>query len=128
MTSRLLLSSAESQSVLMARAVFPAWRRRGLCSFAGASTSKCGALWRPLQRSHLERCRFRQLERVAQRQAEGRRLDLEYVAAFHLDAIGKGQRRRAEHVDVHVARLPEEPILEVMMLQVGDPVRHVRFA
>ena len=47
---------------------------------------------------------------------------------FGLDAGREGKRRRAEGVDMDVARPAEIGVLEVVRLEVGDRVRHVGFA
>ena len=67
-------------------------------------------------------------EAVAQRQREGRRRNLEDVALPRLDAVGEGQGRGAEEVDVDVAGAPEQGIFEMVVLEVGEAVRHVRLA
>jgi hypothetical protein len=59
---------------------------------------------------------------------ELRRGDFEHVARLGLDAAGEGQGRRAEGVDVDIARPAEPVVLEMMRLEVGDGVRHVRLA
>ncbi len=68
------------------------------------------------------------LEGVGERQAEGLGLDLEDVAGLGADAVGEGEGGGAEHVDVQIAGLAEERVLEVVVLEVGDGVAHVGLA
>ena len=44
------------------------------------------------------------------------------------DAVGEAQRRRAEEVHVQITGPPEQRILEAVLFQVADPVRHVGLA
>ena len=67
-------------------------------------------------------------EAIAQRQRERRGRDLEDVAFLGLDAVGEGQGRGAEEVDVDVAGAAEQGIFEMVVLEVGEAVRHVRLA
>ena len=56
------------------------------------------------------------------------RSNLEDVARLGVNRVAERQRRRAEEMNVYVARTPEQRIFEMVMLKVGDAVRHVRFA
>nr|GEU28270.1 hypothetical protein [Tanacetum cinerariifolium] len=44
------------------------------------------------------------------------------------DVVGHAQGGGAEEVDVHIARTVEQRVLEVVVLQVGDGVRHILLA
>src|SRR5437868_4247610 len=89
-----------------------------------------GRAWRKtkaaLQRLDVDARVLPDLEGIAQRQAEIGAVDLEHIALFGPDAVGEGQGRGAEHMDMDIARLAEELIFEVMMLEIGEAVRHVR--
>src|SRR5690606_14828105 len=65
---------------------------------------------------------------VDQRIAEWLGGNLEPVASFRLNTFREGQGRRAEEVNMNVARTAEQLIFEMVMFQIGDGVRHVRFA
>src|SRR3546814_16420633 len=67
-------------------------------------------------------------DRVADRQRERRGLDLEHIALARLDPLAERQGRGAEEMDMHVAGAAEQAIFEMMVLEVGDAVRHIRFA
>ena len=56
------------------------------------------------------------------------RLDLEHVACLGREPFGEGEGRRAEEMDVHIARTPEEVVFEVVALEVGEAVAHVGLA
>ena len=43
-------------------------------------------------------------------------------------AIGERERRCPEEMDMHIARPAKQAVLEMVMLEIGDRVRHVRFA
>src|SRR3546814_7904933 len=62
------------------------------------------------------------------RQRERRGLDLEHIALARLDPLAERQGRGAEEMDMHVAGAAEQAIFEMMVLEVGDAVRHIRFA
>src|SRR5450631_689869 len=72
--------------------------------------------------------RSRGVPRIAQGQSEGLRLDFEHVAVLRLDAVGEGQGGRAEEMHVYIARTAEKIVLEVVVLEVTDMVRHVVLA
>src|SRR5690242_3905211 len=65
---------------------------------------------------------------IAQRQDEGPRLDVENVPVLRPNAVGEGERCGSEEVHVNVARPAEQVVLEVVILQVAQTVRHVRLA
>lgn len=67
-------------------------------------------------------------QRIAQRRAECRQLDLEHVARLHLHVVGKAQRGGAEEVQVHIARATVRGVLEVVVFQVGQRVAHIVLA
>src|SRR5438105_9728028 len=69
-----------------------------------------------------------QLQAIDERRSEGRRLDLPALAGLDPDAVGEAERRGAEEMHVHIARPAEQRVLEVMVLEVRDRVRHVRLA
>ncbi|MPL90050.1 hypothetical protein SDC9_36095 [bioreactor metagenome] len=70
----------------------------------------------------------RHRERVAQRQAELRRGDLEHVARPGRQLRGKAERGGAEHVHMQIARAPERGVFEMVVLEICDRVRHVLLA
>src|SRR5690606_23901641 len=65
---------------------------------------------------------------IAQWQREGCSLDLEDVAGLRFEPIGKARGGGAEEMHVYVTGAAEQRIFEVVMLEVGDGVRHVAFA
>jgi len=65
------------------------------------------------------------LKRITQRQAKWSRLNLKHVAWPGFNGIGKRQGGGAEHMDVHVTRMAEKIIFEMMMLKVCYCVGHV---
>ena len=65
--------------------------------------------------------------RIDERRAQRRQIDLEFIAGLRPDAIDEAQGRRAEEVQVHVARNPVLPVLEVVVLEIGETVAHVAF-
>src|SRR4051812_21995059 len=65
---------------------------------------------------------------VTQWESERRRFDLEHIAWLSRHAIGERKRRRAEEMHMHVAGPAEQRILEVVMFEVPDRVRHVGLA
>src|SRR5690606_19312947 len=65
---------------------------------------------------------------VAQRPAEEGRRDFEHVAHGRLDAIRTAQRAGPVEIDMHVSRPAKSDIFEMMMLQIGDGVAHIRLA
>src|SRR5271169_4712151 len=83
---------------------------------------------RRLKRSHPRFGGSFRCEPTAKRQAERLRLDLEYVAFPRLDAVAERQGRGPEEMDMNVARPPEQGILEMMRLEIGDRMGHVLFA
>src|SRR5581483_1957129 len=68
---------------------------------------------------------LRGAEWIAQGAAEHRRLDFEHIADVRLDVLGEASRRGTEEMHVHVARAAEVGVLEMVMLKIGDRVRHV---
>lgn len=59
-------------------------------------------------------------QRVAQGQAEGVAGDLEQIARPGGDPVGEGQRGGAKEMHMHVARLAEQRIFEMVMFQIGE--------
>ncbi len=55
-------------------------------------------------------------------------LDLELIAGLHLNSVCEAQRRRAEEMQMHVARHAMRSVFEMMELQVGERVTHVPLA
>src|SRR3954468_1640157 len=67
-------------------------------------------------------------EPVDQRRAQRRQIDLEFVAGLHADVVDEAQRGGAKEMQVDVARHAMLPVLEVVVLEVGDGVAHVALA
>src|SRR5262249_18396464 len=68
------------------------------------------------------------LHPVAQRPAENRHIDLEYVAQPGLDARRATQNRRAKEIGVQVTGPAMAGITKMVMLQIADRVGHVVLA
>src|SRR5690242_3642828 len=65
---------------------------------------------------------------VAEGRAELRGGDFEDIPGLGLDAGNEAQRGGAKVVDVEVAGTPEVGVFEMVMLDIGDGVAHVRLA
>ncbi len=81
----------------------------------------------PAEHAHLAGCeaRRRDRERVDERRAERRQLDLELIARLDADAVREAQRRRAEEMQVHVPGHTVRGVFEMMELEVRERVTHV---
>src|SRR4051812_40810394 len=94
-------------------------------SVSSPSTPDPGRRRRSLQGPQLRRRRLDLLERVAQRLAEVRALDLEHVPRLAAHSGSEAERRSPEEVQVHAAGPAEHRILEVVVLETADAVGHV---
>ncbi len=65
---------------------------------------------------------------IAQWPAERGGRNLEYVSDAGFNLFGEAAGRRPEEMHVHVPGIPEIPILEVVVLQIGDRMAHVYIA
>src|SRR5215217_2746425 len=83
----------------------------------------------PSQRPHAHRVGGRgDLQGITQRPAKQWHVDLEQVAIARLKAGAEADAIRAKEVNVDIAGSAEEFVLEVVLLQVGDRVAHIRLA
>src|SRR5690606_29249094 len=82
------------------------------------------------QRAHLADCErvIPRTQRVRERRAELSELDLEHIARLHAHAIGKAQSSGPEEMQVNIERSTMLRILEVVVLEIGKRVTHVRLA
>src|SRR5450432_598607 len=64
------------------------------------------------------------VQRVPQRPAEALKVNLHHISLLQLDPLTETERVGAEEMDVDIARPPVRLELKMMMLQVGDGVRH----
>src|SRR3990167_315982 len=71
---------------------------------------------------------FNRGDPVDQRRAELGLTDLEHITLPGANAVGKGQGRGAEKMNVHVPRTQELAVLEMVVLKVLEAVAHVGLA
>src|SRR5206468_12912183 len=81
-----------------------------------------------LKGPHRRRFRTRPDEPVAQRQRERTRLDFELVPRLRRKPVAEGQGGGPEEMDVNVARAAELRIFELVPLEIGKAVAHVRLS
>src|SRR5438874_8773791 len=84
--------------------------------------------WSESQRFHLNQLLLSSINpnRIPQRPAEADECDRHHVAVLKLQLVLEAEPVRSEEMHVRIAGMPVLLVLEMMMLQVPQRVRHVR--